>query len=418
MDAIVISIGTELTAGQAVDTNSAWISSKLNGVGVKVAKHVTVGDHLAVVTDAIRDAIAQADLVVITGGLGPTPDDLTREAIAAAINAPLEEHLEAIDQIQNFFKRLGRSMPESNRRQAMMPAGARVVPNLRGTAPGIALRCGKCTLYALPGVPFEMEAMLESHVLPDLAAASDGACCLSGSVKCFGISEASLGETLADLMGRDRNPVVGTTASDAVLTVRILASGKSRDEAKGLLDKDRLEIRRRLGSAVFGDEAATLQSAVGTLLLEAGKTVATAESCTAGMLAARLTEVPGSSGYFPRGYVTYSNESKVAMLGLEQSLIDEHGAVSAPVAEAMGVRCRDRASVDFALAITGIAGPSGGSEPDKPVGLAFIALAGPAGVEVKRFLLGDYLSRAQIRDRSCQLALNLLRLHLLATDTA
>ncbi len=436
MNAIIISCGTEIVAGQCVDTNSAWLSARLTGRGVEVVAHVSVGDNRSRIAEAIRKAREEADLTIITGGLGPTRDDLTREALAKALNRPLQESAEALAQILGFFRRWQREMPESNKVQALFPQDCEVIANPRGTAPGIAFfddarnlalpvdkpglsddsgvprnQAGFKGVIALPGVPAEMQSMFEGYVEPRLTSASK-ACTLSAWLHCYGIGEARLGETIADMMARDRNPLVGTTASKAVLTIRILATAQDAASAQALLEADRSELRRRLGSAIFGEEEDTLQAAVAKLLIEQGKTVATAESCTGGVLSALLTDVPGSSAYFLQGYVVYSNESKVRLLGVPRDVIDRHGAVSEEVARLLALNARLQASSDYALSITGIAGPGGGSM-EKPVGLVYIGLADERDVEVRRILLGDHLIRDEIRDRACKSALNMLRLRLL-----
>lgn len=411
MDAIIISCGAELVTGQCVDTNSAWMSAKLTARGVRVIEHVTVDDDCPRLAAAIRLALGKAELVLLSGGLGPTSDDITREAIAEAMGQPLEENPEAMGQIRAFFDRWGRPMPESNRKQAMIPRGCRVVPNPRGTAPGIQAICEGRNLFAFPGVPGEMKPMFEAEVLPILPGVA--ATIVEPAVlKCFGISEAKLGEILADLMRRGRNPSVGTTASKAVLSVRVVARCDDPSEAICLRDADIAEIRARLGEVIFGEGEATLAEAVGGLLGSMGKSLSSAESCTGGLVAARITDVAGSSAYFPRGYVTYSNTAKVQLLGVSQSVLEAYGAVSEEVARAMAEGCRKSAGTDYALAITGIAGPTGGSA-EKHVGLVFVALAEAAGVESVRLQLGEHLSRDEIRDRACKSALNLLRLRLI-----
>ncbi len=442
MTAVIVSVGDELVTGQTVDTNAAWLSTELTRLGVRVTRHVTVGDDADAIRGAIRDAMVPVGLVVLTGGLGPTPDDLTRQALADALDRPLEENAEAMDQVRAIFARLNRPLTESNKVQTMIPRGCSVLPNSRGTAPGIGYRSDAVQLFALPGVPAEMQAMFVSAVVPAVGAhvppvskrvekQATSLChssvapvsnrwgihaanpCHWARLLCFGRSEAKIGELLGDLMQPGRNPTVGTTASRGVIAVRVLARGRDEAEAKDLIDQDFSRIRQRLGRAVFGRDDETMQDVVGRLLLERGRTVAVAESCTGGLLAKRLTDLPGSSAYFLRGYVTYSNEAKTDLLGVPDKLIAAEGAVSEPVARAMASGCRSAAGTDFALSITGIAGPGGGDPPDKPVGLVYVGLADSEGVDVRRILQGDYLSRDEIRDRSCTSALNLLRLGLL-----
>ena len=440
MDAIIISVGTELVTGQCVDTNSAWLAARLAERGIQTVEHVTVGDELDRLSSAIRRAIAWVDVVILTGGLGPTLDDITREAIAAALGVELVEDAEALGQIEAFFRRINRPMSDSNRRQAMAPRGCRMIPNARGTAPGIQwqgrrdggtegrrgddppqspLGKGGGALWALPGVPSEMKAMFEAAVAPALSmaatgggAAGRGRSIVMRRLNCFGITEAKLGEQIAELMARGRNPNVGTTASGAVLAVRIVAEAESPQEASRLAQADVDVVRSRLGEAVFGEEDETLQAAVARLLIGQKKTIATAESCTGGLLSERLTEIPGSSAYFLRGLVTYSDQSKIEGLGVPAELIREHGAVSEPAAAAMASGCQRVAGSAYAISITGVAGPSGGSI-EKPVGLVYIGLATDDGASVKRLTLGEHLSRSEVRDRAVKAALNLLRLRLL-----
>ena len=413
MDAEIISIGTELVAGQCVDTNATWLSAQLGEVGVEVARRTTVGDDPDRLAAAIRAALELVELVVATGGLGPTADDLTRAAIAEAIDRPLELSQEALDQITSFFQRWQRPMPESNRIQAYIPRGCEVVPNPRGTAPGFAYAGGGRRLFALPGVPAEMKAMFRATVLPAIRAETGQARIRTARLLCFGTSEARIGEAIADLMIRGRNPLVGTTASEGVISVPIRGFGGSPAEAQQLVDADVTTVRKRLGTTVFGEGDDTLAAAVARVLTERGLAVATAESCTGGLLAKQLTDVPGSSAYFARGFITYSNEAKTDMLAVPSELIRTEGAVSEAVALALAEGCRAAARSDYALGITGIAGPTGGSPPDNPLGLVFVALAGPKRSEVRRFLMGEHLTRTEIRDRSCKVALNMLRLDLL-----
>jgi competence/damage-inducible protein CinA-like protein len=417
MDAVILSVGTELVTGECLDTNSAWISTRLTSYGVRVVRHVTIGDELDRLATSIRHALKASDLVIITGGLGPTEDDLSRHALASALDIDLEENVKALKQITDFFEQREWRMSESNLRQALIPKGCEVILNPRGTAPGILYESeaagvsGGKMLVALPGVPAEMKVMFEAVVEPRLR--ETGRATASDRVQCFGIDESKLGEILADMMRRDRNPLVGTTASGAIISVRVMATGRSRDEANRLLDADLTELERRIGDRVFARGDGSLQATVAGLLTKSGRTIATAESCTGGLLAKRLTDVAGSSEYFLRGFVTYSNESKVEELAVPCELIAEHGAVSEPVARAMAEGCRARAKSDYGVGITGIAGPGGGDPPDKPVGLVYVALSQAGGCEVRRFLTGEHLTREEVRDRTAKRALNFLRLDLL-----
>lgn len=413
MKAIILAIGNELTLGQTVDTNSAWLSRRLAEIGIPVAMHVTVADELEAVTAEIRRACLAADYVLITGGLGPTEDDLTRHALAAAmggVNLQLRE--ECLEQIKCFFGRRQRPMPSANTIQAMFPVGSEPIENTCGTAPGIRARIGSAEVFAMPGVPREMRVMYDRDVRPPLAARSAGQIILSRVLWCYGAGESEMGDLIRDLMERGRNPTVGTTAQQTVIGVRIAALGSSVEEATRLLNETDAEIRRRLGTMVFGTDEETLWHAVGRLLIDRRRTVATAESCTGGLIAKSLTDLPGSSVYFLNGFVTYSNQAKSQMLDVPADLIARDGAVSESVAECMAVNCRRLSGADYALSVTGIAGPGGGT-PEKPVGLVYIGLADKDGCEVSRHLIGEIFTREEVRDRARKLALNRLRLRLL-----
>lgn len=413
MKAIIISVGTELTTGQTLDTNGQWLSGELTGRGIAVVGLLTVDDHRRRVCDSIGDALRRAELVVVTGGLGPTADDVTRHALAEAVGRPLIRSEEAFGQIAAFFAGLGRVMTDVDAVQAMMPEGCGILPNAHGTAPGIAFRQGDRWLFALPGVPSEMRRMFLEGVAPHLPAARLVGQTQIGILRCFGMSEAKLGAAIEDLMTTRAGVQVGTTAKDGVIGVRIVASAANPTEAKALLEGEKAEIRSRLGGVVFGEDGDTLESAVAGMLKDRAQTVSTAESCTGGLLAKRLTDLPGSSEFFVQGCVTYANRAKTDLLGVTEELIERNGAVSEPVVEAMAIGCRERARTDHAIAISGIAGPGGGNSPDKPVGLVVIGLASVSGTTVRAFRLGSHLSRAEIRDRSCKIALNLLRVRLL-----
>ncbi|MFQ5462741.1 MAG: competence/damage-inducible protein A [Phycisphaerae bacterium] len=407
----IISIGQELTTGQCVDTNAAWLSGRLAELGVPAAVHVTVGDEVAEIAEAVRRMMARFGLIVVTGGLGPTPDDVTRAALASALEVGLTEDSDALARIEGFFDRIGRTMSDSNRVQALIPAGAKAMPNPRGTAPGVKIERDGVALFALPGVPAEMRAMFDESVRPFVEARTAGRCILQRRINCFGISESRVGELLSDLMEPGREPNVGTTVGDGVIVVRIIASGASREEAAALAAADERAVCARLKLAVFGRDEQTLQAAVGSMLVEAGLTIAVAESCTGGLLAKYLTDVPGSSRYFSQGWITYANEAKVARLGVDAALLQRFGAVSAEVAEAMAAGCRERAETDVGVSVTGIAGPDGGTET-KPVGLVHLGLATASEVSSKRLLLGEHLDRSEVRDRAARCAMDWVRRHL------
>lgn len=412
MNAIIISIGNELTFGQTVDTNSAWLSQRLAEAGVHVIAHVTVSDELEPIRREIARACELADVVLISGGLGPTEDDLTRQALAAAMGVALQLRADLLDEIRDFFTRRNREMPESNLVQAMLPAGSEAIHNTCGTAPGIRSAIGEAAVFAMPGVPREMKVMYERDVLPYLRAAAGQGVLLAKTILTFGAGESDVGDKIRDLMQRGRNPAVGTTAQQLVIGVRVHAHGATREAAQALLDATADDVRTRFGTLVFGEDSDTLWSAVVRLLIEKGKTVSTAESCTGGLIAKSLTDIAGSSGCFIDGIVSYANEAKMRLLGVPAELIAQHGAVSREVAQTMAVNCRKNSGSDYAISVTGIAGPTGGT-PEKPVGLVYIGLADADGCEVTEHRIGDFLTREEIRDRTRKIALNRLRLRLL-----
>lgn len=411
MKAIIIAVGSELTSGQTIDTNSAWLSRQLAQIGVPVLLHTTVADETEPLEREIRRACEAADAVLITGGLGPTEDDLTRNALAAVMGVGLELREDFLDQVRHFFAQRNRDMPEANVVQAMFPVGSTPIENTCGTAPGIRATIGTSTVYIMPGVPREMRVMYERDILPQLRSRAGGSVILHRVIHTFGAGESDVGEQIRDLMKRGRNPSVGTTAQQAVIGVRIQAAGTTPDEAAHLLEQTSAEVRSRLGSLIYGQDEDTLWSIVAHRLIAAGKTLATAESCTGGLIAQCITDTPGSSACFIDGVVTYANEAKMRLLGVPAKLIAAHGAVSPQVAEAMARNCRDLSGSDYAISVTGIAGPTGGTV-DKPVGLVYIGLADANGCMVHEHRFGPYLRRVEIRDRARKTALNHLRLAL------
>ncbi len=416
MNAIVLSIGDELVLGQTVDTNSAWLSRQLSAVGCRVLIHQTVGDDQPAIESAIRDAAGRCDFLVITGGIGPTADDLTRQALATVMGAPLVVDQRWLAQLHEFFQKRGRAMPRLNEVQAMIPRGADLIWNHNGTASGIhAILRGDsgrpCLVFVMPGVPKEMKAMFESDALPTIREESGGAVILSRTLHTFGLGESAVAEMLGNLMDRTRNPSVGTTVSAGIVSLRINARFPSLDEARREVEQTEVACRKALGELIFAAEDETLADVISRLLKSAGQTVATAESCTGGLLAKMLTDLSGSSQYFTHGWVTYANQAKEQLLGVPRDLLEQHGAVSEPVVLAMSRGALERSGADFALAISGIAGPTGGT-PTKPVGTLCISLAWRDGTLVRTFLLsGD---REMVRDRACKMALTMLRYHLLS----
>ena len=425
MNAIILSVGDELVLGQTVDTNSAWLSNQLAAVGCGILAHKTVGDDQDLIELAIADAADLADVILISGGIGPTEDDLTRQALASVTESPLVENEQWTAELQAFFKKVGRTMPESNRIQAMIPAGAQMLWNPCGTAAGIqtvvesfdiaedgSAAPADVTVFSMPGVPKEMKAMFKASVLPWIAQRTGGAVILSRTLHTFGAGESAVAEKLGALMTRGRNPSVGTTVSQGIVSLRVNARFDTLAEATAKLDETVSACQAALGSLIFGQDGQSLAEIVAHLLKASNRTIATAESCTGGLLAKMLTDIAGSSAYFKQGVVTYSNVAKTNMLGVPESLFASDGAVSEPVVAAMAAGALNAfgQQADYALAISGIAGPDGGT-PTKPVGTVCIALADKNGSTVARTFVfpGD---REMIRDRSAKMALALLRFHL------
>jgi len=413
MNAIILSIGDELILGQTLDSNSAWLSSRLADRGIIPLYHKTIADNLDATVSALRLACEETDLVIVTGGLGPTMDDLTRQAFAAMINKPLDLHPPSLERMRAFFKQLGRDMPASNRIQAHVPRGAEVLDNDWGTAPGIKLKVGKTLLFALPGVPIEMEKMAERYIFP-LFERSSGSVVVVESLSTFGAGESVVAEKLGEIMRRDRNPLVGTTVSGGVVTIRLRSEAPTSDLAQKQLTRTVALVKERLGVLVFAEGKQTLAEVVGQLAKAKSKRLVTAESCTGGLVGMMLSDVPGASAWFDGGWVTYSDAMKVQALSVPATLIEQGGAVSESVACAMAEGALKKSTADLSAALTGVAGPDGGTE-EKPVGMVWIAIGCRHGarIETKAECFRFPGGREMIRDRAAKTALNLLRLELL-----
>ena len=410
LTAEIIAVGSELLTPFRTDTNSLWLTDRLNSVGVEVRLKTIVGDDDARLEETIRDALKRSGVVVVTGGLGPTEDDITRKIAARALSRRLLLDDELLEEIKAKFLHWGRKMPDINARQAMVIEGAEVLPNPNGTAPGMYVEHDSRVLILLPGPPREMQPMFESHVLKKLSERAGGLRVARRVLRVAGMGESAVDERIAPVYTQYKNPQTTILFNSTEIEIHLTAQGKTEQEGELLLDGLSGQIEDRLGHAIFAFRGETMEEVVGLRLAVGGFTLAVAESCTGGLVAHRLTEVPGSSAYFTEGVVTYSNESKTRLLGVPAKVIEEYGAVSAEVAEEMAEGVKVRASTDFGLAVTGIAGPGGGT-PDKPVGLVYIALSDDAHTEHRRIMLpGD---RHLIRWRASQAALDLLRRRLI-----
>lgn len=408
-NASIVSIGNELLIGHTTDTNATYICQQLLSIGVHAASVYTVGDDTKQIVRALKRAADDAGFVVATGGLGPTDDDLTRQAFAEFLGVELQLDSALLENIRQFFEKRGLPMPGKNTIQAHIPAGASPIENPLGTAPGIFAEFQNKLFFALPGVPVEMKQMFEKSVLPRLKQQGGERFVVVRKVRCFGTGESVIAEKLGDLTDRRRNPLINATVDSGIITLHIIASAmdKQRAELMAQADSDRLESL--LGDLVFGVDDQTLPEVVAKELTRQRKTIAVAESCTGGLLAKLITDIPGSSEYFTQGWITYSNKAKTGLLGISPELIQKHGAVSEEVASAMAIAARQKAGTDFAIAITGIAGPAGGSE-QKPVGLVFICVSSYNNCLTSRFLFSH--TRELVRIRAALTALNMLRLKL------
>lgn len=412
MRAAVVAVGSELLSTDRLDTNSLRLAAVLERHGVPLVFKAVVGDDPAAIAETLSDALRRAPLVLVGGGLGPTADDVTREACALAFGRPLVEDPAVWAAIERRFASFGRVPSGNNRRQALVVRGATVLPNPRGTAPGQRLDEGEHTVFLLPGVPFELDELIAAHLEPWLAARSAGRGLGRRTLRVALRPESDVDRALEPLYAEFGREAITLLAGPGEVRVRLNAGGPAAERAERLAAMAG-RARALLGEAVFGEgDDLTLEQVVGELLARAGASIATAESCTGGLLAERLTRVPGASRYFPGGVVTYSNEQKSELLGVAASALAEHGAVSEPVARAMAEGARRRFAADWGVAITGIAGPEGGTE-EKPIGTVHVAAAGPQGTTHRRLRLpGD---RERVRWQASQAALELLRRELLRT---
>ena len=403
----IVAVGDELLAGAHPDLNSPHLASHLAEHGRHVVRVTVVADDEEAIAEAISDLADRAPLVIATGGLGPTLDDLTRHGAARAAGVPLVHSSEAWDQIRVWYARAGRDMPDSNERQALVPQAAEVLENPIGTAPGFRVPVGSSTLFVLPGPPAELAAMVERHLLPWLVANPVGHEAFGvRRFHLFDLSESVFADRAGGWMERGTNPLMGVTVKGGILSVKLVARGRDDAEVGRLLGESGAAFRERFGAHVFSETSPDIALAVGEELLARRLSVATAESCTGGLVAGALTRVPGISALFHEGFVTYSNEAKSARLGVSPELLAQHGAVSEEVAQAMARGVAERTGARLSIAVTGIAGPSGGS-PEKPVGLVWFGLS-LDGRSVTRSRRWPASGRDRVREWATAKALSLL----------
>ena len=401
----IVTIGNEVLSGRTLDTNFAFLARALEEVSVQVGWHTTVGDQAERIGEALGRALDRADAVVMTGGLGPTPDDLTRKAVASALGRPLTLDESVLERIRERVRRLGRTLPASIEAQALLPRGAQTFANALGTAPGILIEHDGKPVFLLPGVPQEMEALAREFVVPQLRRRS-GRAVETFTLRTAGVFETMLEEHIGALPRDWPGATLAYLPGFAGVDLRVTVTGGSPDDVRDVARRAHDELLERVKSVVYAEGERSIEDVVGGLLLERGWRIAAAESCTGGLLSKRLTDVPGSSRYVERGFVTYSNAAKLDLLGVSPADLEAHGAVSAPVAEQMARGARRQAGVEVGVGVTGIAGPGGGTE-QKPVGLVFIGLSSPEGDAVRRLRFTG--TRNAIRERATQSALDLVR---------
>ncbi len=406
----LLTVGTELLLGFTIDTNAAEVARSLASIGVEVVRRTSVGDDLTAIQDAVGAAIDRTGAVLVTGGLGPTRDDVTKHAVSRLLDMPLEFHDEIWQQLVERFRSLGREPAASNRSQAEVPRGGTVLRNRWGTAPGLWLESPRGLVIMLPGVPIEMRNLLNQEVMPRLAPRAGNLVVRSRTVRTTAIPESTLAERLGDIEAAVHPLGLAYLPGLEGVDLRLTSWGTDAATSDARLEAAAAEVRRRAGENVYGEDEDTLAAIVVAQLRKQGLTIGVAESCTGGLLGGRLTDVPGSSEAFRGGIIAYDNSVKVGQLGVPEALLVAHGAVSEPVAQAMAEGVRLRLKVDLGVAITGVAGPGGGT-PEKPVGTVWLSVAGLGDIYSRRTIfLG---SRPEIRARAVQTALFMVHQRLL-----
>ncbi|MEO7142001.1 MAG: competence/damage-inducible protein A [Bryobacteraceae bacterium] len=405
-DAEIIAVGSEMLTPQKIDTNSLFLTGQLNALGVEVVRKTVVGDDRARLADTLRHAMAHAQVIVLSGGLGPTEDDVTRDAAALALGRELLFRQELYDAIEARFRRMNRRMAEVNRRQAFLLEGAEPLPNDRGTAPGQWIERDGFVVMLLPGPPHELKSMFARECLPRLERRLPHQAIRSIELRVAGMGESDLDQLIAPVYTKYQNPATTILAAASDIQIHLRARCRTAEEAEALVEEVARPIEELLGDRVYSRDGATLEAVAGRMLLARGETLCVAESITGGMVAQRITSVPGSSKYFLGGMLVYTDAMKERLLGVERALLVEHTAVSEPVAKAMAVGARARTGAAWAVSLTGYAGPDGGTEQN-PAGTFYIGIAGPGILEARR--LQYAADRARVRALATQAALDWLR---------
>jgi nicotinamide-nucleotide amidase len=410
----ILTIGDELLRGEIIDSNKSFLSERLLGLDIEPQRHVSVPDDPAQMEEVMREAARRARVVLVSGGLGPTRDDLTTEVAARSFGRRLVRDAAALEEIRSFFTQLGREMAPNNAKQADFPEGAEILHNPLGTAPGFMLEAEGALLFFMPGVPRELYRMVDHEVAPRIRQRLGTQGVVRATLlRTFGIGESNLDRQLDDLVRGDPDASLGFRTQFPDNLLRVVVRAASEHEARAKLAALVAQVRQRLGDLVVGEGERPLEEIVGQMLIERGKTLALAESCTGGLLASRLTDVSGSSAYLLAGHVVYSNAAKLRDLGVASADLERHGAVSEPVARAMAEGARARCGADLGVAITGVAGPQGGT-PDKPVGTVYLALSDAAGTLAHRYQL--MTERWRNKQMATQLALDWIRRRLLGLE--
>lgn len=408
MNAEILAVGTELLMGQIANTNAQYISARLPDVGIGVFYHSVVGDNPGRLRECLSRALSRSDIVIMTGGLGPTQDDLTKETVAEAMNRKLVLDRDSLEKMQSFFKKLNRPMTDNNVKQAYLPENSIIIRNKNGTAPGCIIEEGGKVVVMLPGPPSEMKPMLDDTVIPYFYEKSEFRL-ESRFLRIFGIGESAMEDKILDLINAQTNPTIAPYAKDGEVTLRVTARYPKDELDEDLITPVVEEIKKRLGDTVYSTENKNIEEVAAQLLVDTNTTIAVAESCTGGLVSSKLTDIPGISKVFDRGIISYSNLSKAESLGVKKETLEQYGAVSSETAIEMAKGIKALSHTDLGLSITGIAGPDGGTE-EKPVGLVYVALATNTGVQCKELNLWG--SRNRIRNVTSLHAFDMVRRYL------